>query len=131
MTRHILSHPALKVANPSTMPPRSRTGALCAFIGAALMCGVSVADDPLTEKSIAFFDEYCGECHYEDANGGLDLSLLTFAPDNRDNLATWVRLYDRVTSGEMPPKKKEKRPAPAELATFTQTVSSHLTAFDM
>ncbi len=112
-----------------TMPHRSRVRAL-AFMVALLVCGAASADDALTERSIQFFDEYCGECHYEDANGGLDLSLLTFDPDNRDNLATWVRLYDRVTSGEMPPKKKEKRPAGTELATFTQTVSSHVSAFE-
>lgn len=112
------------------MPRRSRGGVLCAFMVASLMCGVAFAEDPLTERSIEFFDEYCGECHYEDANGGLDLSLLTFEPDNRDNLATWVRLYDRVTAGEMPPKKKEKRPAPADLATFTHNISSAVTAFE-
>lgn len=126
----ILSHSALTGVDPSTMPRGSRGGALCAFIVASLICGVSFADDPLTERSIEFFDEYCGECHYEDANGGLDLSLLTFEPNNKDNLATWVRIVDRVAAGEMPPKKKEKRPAPADLATFTHTVSSSVTAFE-
>lgn len=93
------------------------------------MCGVAFAGDPLTEKSIQFFDDYCGECHYEDANGGLDLSLLTFEPENKDNLATWVRMIDRVSAGEMPPKKKE-RPAPTDVATFTHTVASSVTAFE-
>jgi len=79
--------------------------------------------------SAGFFDQYCGECHYEDQSGGLDLSVLAYDPENRDNFATWVRVLDRVTAGEMPPKKKA-RPAAADLATFTHAVSSSLTTFE-
>ena len=123
------SHLASTVADPSTLPHRSQGGALCAFIAATLLCGVSLADEGLEKGSVKFFDEYCGECHYEDQSGGLDLSFLTFEPGNRDNVATWVRVIDRVTAGEMPPKKKP-RPAPADLAMFTQSVSSSLTTFE-
>ncbi len=97
---------------------------------ATLFCGAAFADEALTRKSTDFFDRYCGECHYEDQSGGLDLSALTFDPGNRDNLATWVRLLDRVTAGEMPPKKADEHPTPADLAAFTHAVSSPLTAFE-
>jgi mono/diheme cytochrome c family protein len=117
------------LSHASITPHRSGARALCAFAIAFLSCGVARADDPLTEKSIQFFDNYCGECHYEDANGGLDLSVLTFDPNNRDNLATWVRMIDRVAAGEMPPKKKE-RPAAADIETFTHAVASSVTAFE-
>ncbi len=100
------------------------------FIAATLLYGVSFADEAPIKGSAAFFEQYCSECHYEDASGGLDLSVLTYEPGNRDNLATWVRLLDRVVAGEMPPKKKKERPAPADLATFTQHVSTSLTAFE-
>jgi hypothetical protein len=100
------------------------------FFVATLLCGVSLADDGLNKESAEFFDQYCSECHYEDQSGGLDLSVLTFEPGNRDNFATWVRVIDRVVAGEMPPKKKKERPAPTDLATFTQLVSSSLTAFE-
>jgi hypothetical protein len=99
-------------------------------VAATLFCGVALADEALTRHSTDFFDRYCGECHYEDQNGGLDLSVLTFDPGNRDNFATWVRVIDRLTAGEMPPKKAEERPTPADLATFTRIVSSPLTAFE-
>jgi hypothetical protein len=102
---------------------------LRAFVAATLLCGVSLADEG-PKGSVQFFEQYCSECHYEDASGGLDLSLLTFEPGNRDNLATWVRVFDRVSAGEMPPKKKKERPAPADLATFTKIVSSSLTTFE-
>src|SRR5688572_23453417 len=98
-----------------------------AFIAATLLCGVSVADEGLEKGSAKFFDQYCGECHYEDQSGGLDLSVLAFDPNNRDNFATWISVLDRVAAGEMPPKKRKERPAPADLAAFTHTVSSSLT----
>jgi hypothetical protein len=97
---------------------------------ATLFVGVASADEALTRKSTDFFDRYCGECHYEDQSGGLDLSVLAFDPANRDNFATWVRVIDRVSAGEMPPKKAEERPTPADLATFTHIVSSPLTAYE-
>jgi hypothetical protein len=102
-----------------------------AFIAATLLCGVAHADEGPGPLSVEFFDQFCGECHYEDQSGGLDLSLLTFDPGNRDNFATWVRVFDRVAAGEMPPKKRQKnRPAPADIATFTHAVSASLTTFE-
>ena len=100
-----------------------------AFVATTLLSSMSIAGDALSQTSLEFFDRYCGECHYEDATGGLDLSLLTFVPDDRDNVSTWVRIFDRVAAGEMPPKKKP-RPARVDVATFTRAVSSSLTAFE-
>jgi mono/diheme cytochrome c family protein len=112
----------------ANLPHRSRGAALRAFIAATLLCGVTHAD--VNKTSAEFFDRYCSDCHYSDSqSGGLDVSELTFDPANRDNLATWVRMLDRVTAGEMPPKKKP-RPAPADVASFAQTVSSSVTAFE-
>src|SRR5689334_11399902 len=101
-----------------------------AMLPALWLVGPSFADERLEKKSAGFFDQYCGECHYEDRSGGLDLSELTFEPNSRDNFATWVRLIDRVSAGEMPPKKAEKRPTPEERAAFTQMVASPLAGFE-
>jgi hypothetical protein len=119
------------VNHPSTLPLRSRGGPLRTLVAATLFCGVSVADEKLKEESTEFFEQYCADCHYEDQSGGLDLSVLSFDPANRDNLATWVRVFDRVAAGEMPPKRKKKPPPPrADLAAFTKVVSSTVTAFE-
>src|SRR4029078_6730057 len=67
--------------NPSSLSTRS------AFVAAALLCGVSLADEAPIKGSAGFFAQYCSECHYEDKSGGLDLSELTYDPGNRDNLA--------------------------------------------
>ncbi|MDB6108746.1 MAG: hypothetical protein JWR69_496 [Pedosphaera sp.] len=45
------------------------------------------------------------------------------------NFATWVTIHDRVSAGEMPPKK-QARPATAELRLFTNSLSSALLAAD-
>jgi uncharacterized protein DUF1592/uncharacterized protein DUF1588/uncharacterized protein DUF1587/uncharacterized protein DUF1585/uncharacterized protein DUF1595/cytochrome c len=101
-----------------------------ALLTGVWLAGTSFADERLAKDSAAFFDQYCGECHYEDQSGGLDLSVLAFEPGSRDNFATWVRLLDRVSAGEMPPKKAEKRPTQEELAAFTRRVASPLTSFE-
>jgi hypothetical protein len=115
-------------SHPST-PHHARGGAALALGAAMLLCDATFADEGLPKVSTEFFDRYCGDCHYEDQSGGLDLSVLTFEPGNRDNFATWVRMLDRVTAGEMPPKKKP-RPASADLTAFEKLVSSSLTSFE-
>ena len=55
-------------AMPGILSPR-------AFIAATLLCGVALADDAPVKGSVEFFDHFCGECHYEDQSGGLDLSV--------------------------------------------------------
>ena len=57
------------------------------WAAATLLCGRALADAPI-DGSAKFFDHFCGECHYEDQSGGLDLSVLSFDPNNRDNFAT-------------------------------------------
>ena len=73
-----------------------------------------------------FVEKHCFECHdAEVKKGGLDLTTLKFDPANSTNFSTWVLVHDRVSNGEMPPKKKA-RPAAAELESFTKSLSSSL-----
>ncbi len=54
-----------------------------------------------------FLETHCFSCH--DANlkkGGLDLTALKLDLANAENFARWVKVHDRIESGEMPPKKK-------------------------
>lgn len=114
----------------SLRPAAGARGAVLAFVAASLLPASGLADEPLIQASTKFFDRYCGECHYEDQSGGLDLSALTFNPGSRENFATWVRVIDRVTAGEMPPKKSEERPTGEDVAAFTRIVASPLTRFE-
>lgn len=73
-----------------------------------------------------FLDRHCSECHdTETKKGDLDLTALKFDLANPTNFSKWVLVHDRVTNGEMPPKKKV-RPEPAALEAFTKSLSSSL-----
>jgi hypothetical protein len=68
----------------------------------------------------AFFKQHCYECHNADAKqGGLDLTSLKVELSNADNFARWVKIHDRIESGEMPPKG-QPRPAVAEKDNVTK-----------
>lgn len=58
-----------------------------------------MASDPAV-----FLQTHCLDCHRGlDAEGGRDLSSLSFDLSDTAALATWVRIHDRVARGEMPP----------------------------
>lgn len=62
----------------------------------------------------AFFKQHCIECHDSGTKqGGLDLTSLKFELGNSETFAKWVKIHDRVESGEMPPKG-QARPAAAD-----------------
>src|ERR1700761_1837686 len=94
--------------------------ARCPALGAVRTLALSVAlfvlglhPNGRAESSIAgaesFIDEHCSGCHNDvDKAGRLDLSSLTFDPNNRSNLQTWVKVFDRLKAGEMPPKRKPR-----------------------
>jgi len=68
------------------------------------------ADKPLPGDMHAFLKKYCFDCHGNDV-AKAKLSLETLAPDFND--ARWVRVHDKLSAGEMPPKK-ETQPSPDE-----------------
>src|SRR4029077_16036948 len=73
-----------------------------------------------------FFEAHCLSCHdTSNKQGGLDLSALKFTATDPNNLAKWVKVHDRIASGEMPPKKKPRPPA-ADVATALKNLHGHL-----
>ncbi|MBI1373621.1 MAG: DUF1592 domain-containing protein [Phycisphaera sp.] len=61
-----------------------------------------------------YFEDNCFDCHDSKfRKGNLDLTALKFEPGNLDNFARWVKVFDRIDAGEMPPKD-EPRPVPGE-----------------
>jgi hypothetical protein len=99
-----------------------------AFCMVLLMLGSrAVAKEPQLK---AFEEKYCYECHDADSKkGGLDLTALPLELNNPTFFGSWVKVNDRVASGEMPPKKKA-RPEPKELGQFTNQLSAALLIAD-
>jgi mono/diheme cytochrome c family protein len=64
-----------------------------------------------------FLGDHCAGCHNtEQKKGRLDLTSLVFDPKDPANLAVWVRVHDRVTAGEMPPRSRPRPNAAAQKA---------------
>ncbi len=73
-----------------------------------------------------FLDRHCAECHDADVQkGNLRVDRLSLAKPDRDQLNRLVLLFDRVQTGEMPPKKAEQ-PLPAERAAFLRELRTSL-----
>src|SRR5687767_3652466 len=82
-------------------------------LGAVVWLGVMPSHAaPAPVASSAFIETHCASCHDDvEKKGGLDLTALALKPEDPKNFATWVKVHDRVSAGEMPPKKKKRPPA--------------------
>lgn len=94
------------------------------LLGTALLC----AEPP--KELRPFIEKHCADCHdAENAKGGLDFGKLPSDLSQAEHLAKWIRVFDRVDRGEMPPKKKARPEAGAQ-AAFTRTLGAQLLAAD-
>jgi hypothetical protein len=97
---------------------------------AALFSATAVAATPPFAGADAFLQKNCATCHNSTAPAArLDLSKFAYEPANPDNFATWVKVHDRVSAGEMPPKPLPRPPAEAQ-TQFLNGLSSALTAYE-
>ncbi|OAI56531.1 hypothetical protein AYO49_04105 [Verrucomicrobiaceae bacterium SCGC AG-212-N21] len=75
-----------------------------------------------------FLDKHCMECHdAEMKKGGLDLAALSTKAEDAAAQKAWVRIFDRVTAGEMPPAKKPQ-PTADESKSFLSLLGGDLVA---
>ncbi len=94
----------------------------------SLAAAISLRAADLPSPCRQFLDSHCTACHDADTRkGGLDLTTLPYDLAQPTNFARWVLVHDRVSNGEMPPKKKA-RPDAAEQAAFLKSLASSLTA---
>jgi hypothetical protein len=65
-----------------------------------------------------FVADHCIRCHNADRKvANLDLTSPAYDPAHAGNFALWVRVYDRVAAGAMPPEGA-KQPDPAKRGAF-------------
>jgi hypothetical protein len=83
------------------------------------------------EKLRTFLDTHCVSCHGQDVKkGGLDLEVLSADFNNPVVFDKWVKVHDRIRAGEMPPRERKKRPAPAESEAFLKILNTDLAQAD-
>lgn len=99
------------------------------------MLAVLASPVPLSAESVkkanppahAFLTEHCSSCHEgAEASGGLNLEKLQSDLDDPATEAHWIRIYDRIQSGEMPPPEDGKLPQ-SVTGPFLDSVTSWLT----
>ncbi len=85
---------------------------LCSLLCGVICVGGFTITCAADLKLDSFFARHCTECHDKDTKKG-NLDLTSLKPDfaDADNFARWVKVHDRIESGEMPPKKKARPPA--------------------
>lgn len=88
----------------------------------------AASDIAWTKPLQPFFEQHCYDCH-DDTTAKGDLDLFTLSTDLADaeTLRRWVRVFDRVESGDMPPAKKP-RPAESDKVSFLTLLESPLIA---
>jgi hypothetical protein len=73
-----------------------------------------------------FVAAHCVDCHGPDIQkSGLRLDNLNVKIDDEHNMAAWTKVFDKVHSGQMPPKEREK-PDAKELTVTLDTLRKEL-----
>lgn len=74
----------------------------------------------------AFVDAHCVDCHSgDDPAGGMNLDTLDFELSSQETTRRWVRIHDRVMSGEMPPPDTD-RPDSDQQSVFIRELATSI-----
>ena len=94
-------------------------------LGLCLWLGASCAAATLQP----FLERHCSECHdATDKKGGLDLTSLSSLEKDPATYPQWIKVYDRILSGEMPPPKKKSAPPEADKRSVLADLKSGIIA---
>ncbi len=78
------------------------------------------------EKEVApLIEASCIDCHDADTKTRLNFEALEFDLSKPENFSQWEKIYDRASTGEMPPEKKP-RPDAKTLETAMQSLRTDL-----
>lgn len=95
---------------------------------AAVICGTVPARGEIPEAVVDFVENHCLDCHRgDDAEAGLDLESLSTRLDDAQTYSKWVKAFDRVNKGEMPPADFQQ-PTSAARAEFVGGLRQSLAA---
>lgn len=71
-----------------------------------VVSGVAAAQETQASTAgVALLNKHCSDCHTgENSEGNFDLEALATNLDEPSTFLRWVRIFDRIEEGEMPPK---------------------------
>lgn len=100
------------------------------FLATGFFATIGGAATPPFAGADAFIQKNCAACHDSSSPAArLDLTKLIYQPANPDDFATWVKVHDRVSAGEMPPAPIP-RPPSGSLTQFVNGLSAALTPYE-
>jgi Protein of unknown function (DUF1592)/Protein of unknown function (DUF1588)/Protein of unknown function (DUF1585)/Protein of unknown function (DUF1587)/Protein of unknown function (DUF1595)/Planctomycete cytochrome C len=100
------------------------------LIAASILTGAVSSAAEFDAEARAFFKAHCSDCHDASAKeGGLDLTALSRDLTDAETLRLWVRVFDRVAGGEMPPKDAPQ-PGATSRRAFLDSLRPPLAAAD-
>ncbi len=99
---------------------KTGSGSLIVFM---ILCSM-ILPFPVSAAPIPFFEKHCFECH-DSASKQAGLDLTKLESPNAENFVKWVRIHDRIESGEMPPKA-QPRPPVADKDAVTKSLKASL-----
>ena len=95
------------------------------FLLASVSVGGALAKDDAIR---GFLEQHCAECHDStEKKGDLDFAALPSDFTSPEYFSRWVKVHDRIESGEMPPRKR-KRPPETERAGAVKWLHDSLAA---
>lgn len=102
------------------------------WLQGALFCAVlplaHATPGGLQEKLAPFLDQHCASCHGDDEKkGDFSIDVLTPKFDDHLNSLRWQRVFEQISTGEMPPKKKP-RPPEADRSAVVDWIGSEIKA---
>lgn len=110
---------------------KTPTASLFLWIGLAGLLSTRLFADVLPPALDVFLAEHCYDCHDDDIQkGDLNLAELRFSPVDAHNRSKWETVFERVRTGEMPPKKKE-RPDRDDLKAFLSALKKPILQADV
>ena len=100
-----------------------------AFVLATGLCASFSQGSDLPQPLTKLFNDHCVECHDDaEAEGGLNLPALEWNLEDPHVTGMWVKIHDRLSSGEMPPKE-DNRLSEGERATAVMELASLIVEF--
>jgi len=107
-----------------------RVGLLMMVLVCCVCCGGEAGAAHFQSSVKHFVQMYCIDCHDADSKkGNLDLTVLNAELSNVETLGQWVKVYDRIRTDEMPPKK-QARPSTAEHDAIVKILKTALVDAD-
>ena len=76
-------------------------------------------------QSLTFVKQYCVSCHDEETETSLNVEALSENLTQAESFGSWVKIFDRIAAGEMPPQDAEQ-PNPERVEHLLKSLRKQL-----